>query len=483
MELLIDRGVTYLTKTEGTADVEDDVPDFLKVARIVPTSRVTESSLQARNLRANGPIGDLLLANESDFCALSYYLNSHLRFSGIDRFLHRLATRVKIKRKPLVQTSVPAFWSGYRSVVVRDPETGRLFRLKGVSFNPDKPALTEFESGGWEVHGGQPLQSAKYEKQMSDKFNRVLLDNGVEPVMTCRGLWRYPKRVKRKMIAGSVVEIQGDTRLDELSHVLEILAFRKLYNTEREENGVVMFTPTRLTSEGENFFKALQEFYYNVGFVSGRLKKLMDKAGQTWSADSDRTNAHMGNIVLYNGSDKVKVGFVDFDASCDSSEFTKSELRDMHKREYDTIMRSFIGGPISARSIGDFFNGGRFYFPEARSVLQRGFQEGYEHIGNHISNEVDLGLLQETFALLRGEGMFSVKPAIGFGTGLEVTIFKEEKKIKGIDLDDIVRKNRGYQENLELRYGEEDDYNKIINDDYNKIINDDYKKSCLEYQV
>jgi len=318
MKLLIKRDTTQLTKAEGRAELDSSVPKIFQTPRVVPGFEVNKFQERDSN-------DDLIIANREDY----QEIDNHLQVTNTQR-------KMFIFKKNLEKLSVLGVWSGYRSVLVSNGNGG-LYRLKGISFDPENPHITKYDDGTYEVFGGQPLQSARFEKKMSDKFNKILKNEGIVPIMTCRGYWHYPTKVNRRKLAASVVEVQGDTRLDEFMFLIENYLS---YRLNLKQGGQAV----NVNYQGKKLFCALGNLYSEMGFFTGRLKKLMDKNNQTWSADSDRSNAHIGNIVLYNGKDKVKLGFVDFDASCDVNDFSKSKIKAMQKREYDTIINSAKGG-------------------------------------------------------------------------------------------------------------------------------------------
>lgn len=375
MRLLIKRDPTYLTETEGRAEVDGDVPTYLKKSRVVHSDWVAFAFQRH-------PDDDLILAEEKDDEILALLLEgyeSHQKLSGA--------------------------WSGYRSALVGDGNGG-LYRLKGVSFNPENPEVRDYDDGTWEVFGAQPLFCARFEKNMSDKFNETLANEGITPIMTCKGYWHYPTKVRNRKLSASVVKVEGDTRLDEFMFLIEN------YFCSRLDWGC------KVNYAGLDFLKDLKRLYQDIGLKVGQLKRLMDKNYQTWSADNERSNAHVGNIVLYNGTDKVKIGFVDFDASCDTEDFSKSKIKEMQKREYESIIKSAQAGPISMRTIQIGFLKGRkesLTISELRNAFIAGFEEAYnagQSIGifppREIDNSIDFSRFLEIFRALRSA--LSLKP-------------------------------------------------------------------------
>lgn len=187
MKLLIKRDPTKIIPTKGKVELDSDVSDFLKEVHSVNLS--IRDSLEERSG------DDLFISNPQDY----EQINSHLN-SGVNG-------------------SIPAVWSGYRSVLVSDGDDG-LYKLKGVSLNPKSPECRELGDGTFDVFGAQWRRSAMYEKQMSDKFNTVLREEGIEPVMECKGFWHYPKKVRRQNIShelsASVLEFRETLALTNL---------------------------------------------------------------------------------------------------------------------------------------------------------------------------------------------------------------------------------------------------------------------------
>ena len=88
MRLLIKRDETRLVPARGKAEVETDVPDWMKIVHSADLN--IRGNLQSRK-------DDLLIINPEDCTEMKSYLNSYLA-EGV----------------------IPAIWSGYRSVLVSD---------------------------------------------------------------------------------------------------------------------------------------------------------------------------------------------------------------------------------------------------------------------------------------------------------------------------------------------------------------------------
>ncbi len=452
MRLLIKRDTTQLMKTEGRAELDSGVPKILKSPRVVP-------DFEVKMIQKRIPNDDLIIAKQEDYSEI----DNHLQITN--------RQQKNLVRKYLDKITLTGIWSGYRSVLVSNGNGG-LYRLKGVSFNPKEPVVQEYDNGDYEVFGGQPLQSARFEKRMSDKFNKVLENEGIIPIMKCKGYWHYPTKVRGRKLAASVVEVEGDTRLDEFMFLIENYFIHRVNGEGKRE--------LPLNSKGGELYFAIRNLYYDMGFATGRLKKLMDKNNQTWSADNGRSNAHIGNIVLYNGTNKVKLGFVDFDASGDIRDFSKSEIREMQKREYETIKNSAKAGPISLRDIKmGFLHGQNVYagYLQCREGFINGFEAGYEEERrtgirtSEIANGIDFSKFLEVFEVLRDSCRLVPEPirkVAERGGGLNDLLHsydkyvghKEEKSLENYILEEdkdvynTLNKNREYQKDLLSKYND-----------------------------
>ena len=269
-------------------------------------------------------------------------------------------------------------------------------------------------------------------------------------------------------MAASVVKVEGDTRLDEFMDLVE-----NYFVSRVGCNGV--------NRNGYELNLRIKQLYHDMGFSVGRLKKLMDKNNQTWSSDNERSNAHIGNVVLYNGTDKVKLGFVDFDASCDTNDFSKSKLKALQKIEYDSIINSAKSMPISPRKIqmGFLKSDKKYVVPEWRNDFVLGFETGYNagpKIGvsaEGLDNQIDFARFVEIFMTLRSSIPLKGVPAPSRGyqrsdnlidyTSGYFKHLKEDNSLiysrsKMFDPYGILNKNKRYQNSLLNELKEEQDY-------------------------
>lgn len=288
------------------------------------------------------------------------------------------------------------YMSGRRSALCsdyREEKEGlqeRLYRFKGITFRARAQYQLQQDGTFW-IWGGEKYSNVLYERNMSQRFNLILREEGITPVMVYAGMWKYPQRVKGYRPAASIWEVQGDTRLDEFRTAVELHLEQRLKEAGRA---------------GVKVQKALNSFYYQSGYVVGQLLNLMHRSGQSWSCDSDRTNAHPGNVVLYRiAKDRAALGLVDFDASCDSNDFSKDKLRKVQEKD----LTDFVGWLYRPEPMSlplpylrfEVENGGRQsdpwehlkIFPQGMATLEKGLLRGYQSKSRRLSTEIDLGPL------------------------------------------------------------------------------------------
>ena len=351
MSLLIKRDTTVLVPAEGFA--EGDLPHFLKAPRIVPQYLVTELHKHDND--------DLFLKEKKDLEEMTRHLN---KTPGRIQFAFRGSEKLLL----------PALWSGRRSVLTKDPKNDGFFKIKGVATNLAKPKLKRFKDGNFWIDGGQKLESVEYERRMSEKFNSALKAHGLEPVMEYAGRWVYAAKAKGHDLAASIFHVKGDTRLDELMDILDTALTLKVGLGARRKQKFI--DSNQLSRNGRVIYGALYELYSDLGFAAGRLKKLLDTSGQAWSGDSGRSNAYIGNIVLYRDGKYLQMGLVDFDSSWDMSDCTPRQLERLQKKERRTIIQSVNGISMSARPMFTSRYSHR-YSTNLRDYFTIGFKEGY----------------------------------------------------------------------------------------------------------
>lgn len=366
MELLIEREPTLLSYAGGKAFVGSDVPEFLKKPLCV------HSALREQ-IRDND--SDLLLKDDGDCAWIEKHLCKHSK-----------------------DLPVPALWSGRRSVLVQDPLSRKMYRIKGAAIDPYNPEPI-IEKDNVRINGGQKLYNAICEARNSSCLNNILGDVGIEPVMIPIGIWKYPTLCRKLRPAASVFEVKGDTRLDELVIVLESLVSQRIKGRQ-------------YTCNWSMFFEDAVPLMFEVGVITGRLKGLMDRRGMVWGHDKGNTNAHWGNVVLYRDADKLRVNLVDLDMAGIKGDYTKQEMRKLQKEEYkDVITDMKTANAYSPREIHGkpFDYKGKGYFINCiRKPLRMGFDKGYSISSRKYSNELDIGRLLDMYYMLRLDMSFAV---------------------------------------------------------------------------
>lgn len=386
MRLLVQRDKNYLASCDGEPVLSSNAPEFLRTPRYIPQKQVMSLSEKPKE-------DDLLIACREDYRVIDAHLKS--RPNG----------------------AYPGIWSGRRSAIVQDLETKRLYKLKGVSLylgEPQEIIAVRFPNGFFRINGGQKMLDARYEMEKSELFNKVLQDEGMKPAMQYVGMWKYPILVKGRRPVASICEIEGDTRLDELMCVIESSAKRHMRDGDHY-----------YTFEGSIFNESIQRFYYNVGHAVGGLKRLMDRSGQTWSCQGQRTNAHIGNVVLWREKSFLRVGLVDFDASMTPKELSKSEIRAIQEGEYKSIIDS-VPNFSSPRPIGFLSGEVLFRFSDWMQKFVEGFEKGYKSSRKgKYSNELPFDYLDEIFTLLRSMGSFTRESNSNIDSGSNFSSLEE----------------------------------------------------------
>jgi hypothetical protein len=189
------------------------------------------------------------------------------------------------------------FSSGVRGAIVQKGPTW--FRIKGCGCGIDNVQLQQ-HLGTPEPEGGQLQEAAEGELKVLKMVNEALkasnIPNSVEPW----GRFDYRDfKLFDDQCSASVYKIRGDTRADEfVLHLFE----EHLKKPEYFKDEVV----------GKNICTLME----NMGrYTSGVVKAVYD-CGITWNiAGTGGTNAHVGNLVIYEDDSpfKIRVGITDFD--------------------------------------------------------------------------------------------------------------------------------------------------------------------------
>ena len=362
-------------RASGESIVED-VPYFLTQPLSVP-------KLVARHFYPKTH-NDTFILNNQEYEKMIKKLQVSIHPGSLDEVYKSLVPALDLISDPVECGVIPGIWSGLRSTIVKNGE--EFYKLKGVSVDAESPQTVQ-DGDDFIFDGGQKEANAEYEQIMSAKFNKILTENGFDTVMEYKGMWKYPGKAFDENPVASIYKIAGDTRLDEL---MDAIDGHYLYKSQKNE------TPSKVR---DKLVKKIGRLYNDIGWQVGQLKKLMTDNYQTWSSGGFRTNAHVGNVVLYEKDGLIKSGLVDFDASCDTNDYSKDELIDICDKEFDQILQSSFG-KISMRYMKSR-SYKRDIFESARTQFRYGMYGGYREDKVQPIKGIDINRVKEIFWIIR----------------------------------------------------------------------------------
>lgn len=241
--------------------------------------------------------------------------------------------------------------SGVRSGLVFN--NGTMYKLKGCV-----PTTEDYYG---EPYGGQVLSRVEQEIEATGELSRILAKQGLSSPYRALGYFRYPLTFKGEPLACSIMEARGDTRLDELMFSLESFVFL-CYMVD----GKPKFP--RYTNE-------LGGLFYKLGQWAGYLKRTMDDNNMPWSMSSlngGRTNAHIGNYVIFPENGELLLGVVDLD-DCHFP-FDNQELRE---NEYHILTGNVLDPVIVSANTGLKLPDNLKPPLDYRYRFVEGFEQGY----------------------------------------------------------------------------------------------------------
>lgn len=369
-KLLIKRAAVNLIPAMGKTEIYTTLPENLAKPLRVDDGLV--DAVIAFNYKSDGaPI----VRESGDFIQSEDFFNGILGQDG-----------KSVGKSDLLSTPhTMGLWSGYRSCLVVGSDD-ELYKLKGVAFGK----IPKFDRKHTRIIGGQMESNACWEKEYSNEFNKVLKENNIAPAMEYSGIYKFPFTFEGEWAVASIIKAKGDTRFDELLFLLEIML----------KDGTDNFRLN--TSDADSYITLASDLCHSIGKITGRLKNLMDKNNLCWSENPKYSNAHIGNIMLYQEKNKLGVGLVDFDASTSIREMGKSKLKKLQQMELKTLIASASTTGISFRHFlttpeGIFKN--YPFIKTARESFCKGFIKGY-YMDGKITNLIDAGMLEELFSLL-----------------------------------------------------------------------------------
>lgn len=386
MTLLVHRDPLHLIETKGRIEAVKKLPDFLSKTPLIahPSYIHTERNwnfIKELFIKELAPEVNqnqvLLLNNMRD----PFYYN----------FEHKFVHNFPVK-------GIPALWSGWRSCIIKDQETQQMYRLKGITFrNPPQKRL-ENDFATITVEGGVKERSVENERIYSNRFNKFLKEEGIEPAMEYVGKYVYPIKVYGENLAASIIKTKGDTRLDELTDIIEYSIDTLSMNISIKNEKLIEYYILEICDK-------VNKLYFDMGFIVGRMKKFMDKIKMTWSDNLERINHHLGNVVVYPSGENLYLGFVDFESACNRRDMSKTQLRIQQINEFISMqkhecLRGACARPFlmnSKKRVLDYYDNFSWKFEKENIV--KGFARGY-YSNNELTNKLEYHRLEEIVFLL-----------------------------------------------------------------------------------
>lgn len=165
------------------------------------------------------------------------------------------------------------------------------------------------------------------------------------------------------------------------------------------------------TKHAVAFDRKSRETFNGLGFIVGRLLRLMHRNGQSWSSTDSSTNSHWGNVVVYRDDDGLYVNFADFDISCTRKDLTRIEMEAVQRNDVALLETSLCSESVGMRKMrGIPFRKRRKYYicdQVIRNSLKEGFRNGYASDAKEYSNRLDFSLFQDLAWQLRSRNKFS----------------------------------------------------------------------------
>lgn len=264
--------------------------------------------------------------------------------------------------------------SGGRSALKFLPD-GRLLRIKGAEYESQLQLFDDVPYGS----------SIEFYTQREIKNYQLLCKRAPKELFayTPVGWYDYGTDYHGDNMQAGLFIIKGDTRLDE---ILTTFAAAEYAMVDSQLPAPVQ----------HRFLQQLDEMSFIIGRIAGIRLKQLDQTGIPWSRRTGNSNAHIGNMVLYDQHNKTTIGIVDLDAA---GGFMRSIK---HKQyvigaQYSKILMD-INEPIHISPALDSPLRNQFYPRNGYSPAAQGFVEGYYHGGSETISTHDL---IETIAAVR----------------------------------------------------------------------------------
>ncbi len=264
--------------------------------------------------------------------------------------------------------------SGGRSALRFLPD-GKLLRIKGAEYCSQLELFEDVPHGS----------SIEFYVQREIKNYTLLRQCAPEELFayTPIGWYDYGTEYRGEKVQAGLFLVKGDTRLDE---ILFLLAGAE---------GLIADAglPDKRTSK---FYRYFDEACFVLGRIAGIRLKQLDQTGIPWSRRTGNSNAHIGNMVVYDQNGETTIGIVDFDAAGGFMKSTKRK-KEVISTQYAKILQD-INEPVSLSSATDSSIHNQFYPRKGYSAAAQGFVEGY-HQG--VSETMHTSDLLEVLATAR----------------------------------------------------------------------------------
>jgi len=258
-------------------------------------------------------------------------------------------------------TDFKAFWSGRRSVVIK--EKNKWYRVKGCGLYDSMIDAENILDTG-EPAGGQNRETATLELRVTEKINEIF-ENYKCPTLS-QPVCRFDYRGQVKITSAGVYEIKGDTRADEI-----LGALSKLLKYNLTDRPLSLFT----------------EFSSSIGRYVGSLLSCLHENGLIWGtnirARPHPSNAHLGNVVVYpDGENTIRCGLVDYDSIFLAKilGFKKPKLRKSEVRKIQTYEKRRLERDILTPHRSSIWNDKIILPNKMLEEMNKGFRIGYDDI-------------------------------------------------------------------------------------------------------
>ncbi|MEK6874172.1 MAG: hypothetical protein AABX52_00290 [Nanoarchaeota archaeon] len=244
--------------------------------------------------------------------------------------------------------------SGGRSALRFHPEYA-LIRIKGGGFYTQ-----QFSFDSETPYGGSLEFYVKREIENYEKLTKYAPQKlfPYKPV----GWYDYEQVFRGNKLYAGLFSIKGDTRLDEI--LVELTKTSYILKNGWSHKIV-------------SICKHVDELCFTLGKIAGLRLRQLANTGIPWSRRFSSSNAHIGNMVLYDDNGATTIGVVDLDAAGGFMK-SKTKMQDLIKDQYDMILKDLIN-PVYTSLSTDHILYNKGIVPGGYTLTGEGFIEGYRH--------------------------------------------------------------------------------------------------------